>query len=106
MEEPLFYYSLINDTCSCRDANENLTKTGRRYKEYYEYLKKGMKGNEALNEMSIYRSCCRIKFLSLPAEPMIDRSSYRVIDHTVFPNTVLDTRELLPKIKPPEFPTL
>lgn len=106
MEKALKLYSIPNDNCSCRDKNEDLTKIGKRYREYYTEVKKGRNGAEVLTEMKIMRCCCRIKLLCLPVEPMIDRSSERLTDQTVRPISKEDTRDLIPLVSPPEFPVL
>lgn len=106
MEKALKLYSIPNDNCSCRDDNEDLTKIGKRYKDYYTEVKKGRNGTEVLAELGIMRCCCRIKLLCLPVEPMIDRSSGRLTDQTVRPVTTENTRDLFPLVSPPEFPAL
>lgn len=106
MEEAIKFYSIPNNNCGCRDENGDLTKIGKYYKKYYDLIKTGKNGAEALNKMNIMRTCCRIKFLSLAVEPMIDRSSDRFVNHLTKPNIRYGTRELEPKILPPDFPTL
>jgi DNA-directed RNA polymerase subunit N (RpoN/RPB10) len=106
MEKAIKLYSIPNDNCSCRDENEDLTKIGKRYREYYSQVKKNRNGADVLTEMKIMRCCCRIKLLCLPVEPMIDRSSDRFTDQTVKPVTRENTRELFPLVSPPEFPSL
>ena len=106
MEKAIKFYSIPNDNCSCRDENGNPRKTGKRYREFFEKLKEGKKGVQALDEMGILRTCCRVKLLCLATEPMLDRSKDRFIDNTVFPPIVLDTRELTPMVEPPDFPIL
>ena len=106
MEKAIKFYSIPNDNCSCRDENDNPRKIGKSYREFFDKLKEGKKGVEALDEMGILRCCCRIKLLCLATEPMIDRSKDRFIDNTVFPPIVLDTRELVPMVEPPDFPIL
>lgn len=71
----LFYYATIKENCSCRDENNEPTKIGIRYKEFYNLLLENpdKNGAEILTEMNIFRSCCRIRFLSIPNIPMIDR---------------------------------
>jgi len=106
MSQPLKYYSIPNNCCCCRDRNEDLTKIGKYYKEFYQELKKGKRGVDILDEMGYLRCCCRIKLLSLPMEPMIDRSTDRLIDYTVTPNIRMSTRDLQPVNPPPDFPAL
>ena len=106
MEKAIKFYSIPNDNCSCRDSNEDLTKIGKQYKKYYTEVRKGRNGAEVLTEMKIMRCCCRIKLLCLPVEPMIDRSSDRFTDQTVFPVVSENTREIVPLVSPPEFPSL
>ena len=106
MEKAIKFYNLPNDICSCRDNFDNPTKIGRRYKEFFEKLEEGKSGADALNEMNIWRTCCRIKLLCLATEIMIDRSKERFIDNTVFPPIMINTRELEPLIKAPDFPEI
>ena len=106
MERAIKYYSIPNDNCTCRDENGDLTKISLRYREFYEKIKSGKTGVEALNEMNMLRTCCRIKLLCLAVEPMIDRSTDRMTDLTVYPNIKKNTRDLTPLEPPPDFPTL
>ena len=106
MEKAIKFYNIPNDNCSCRDEYGNPKKIGKRYREFFEKLKKGKRGTDALDEMKIMRTCCRIKLLCLATEPMIDRSKQRFIDNTVYPPIILDTRELFPLVEPPDFPIL
>lgn len=102
----LKFYSLPAEQCSCRDENNNISRISRDFKRYYKELKKGRNGSDILTEFGYMRTCCRIKFLSMPLEPMIDRSSERVIDNTVNPKMTEDTRDLLPLVEPPSFPMM
>ena len=101
MENHLKFYHFPQDYCSCRE------KVGRRYRQFYTLLKSGNgNGAEVLNEMKIQKMCCRIRFLSMTLDVMLDRSSDRVTDLTTYPNKSISTRELKPKIEPPEFPQI
>ncbi len=84
------YYSIVNDHCSCRggifnregkmeitDGNE-FTPIGCIYRQFYDQVKSGVRGVDACTNMGIMRSCCRIRLLSIPTIPMIDRSKNRV----------------------------
>ena len=106
MENAIKFYQLPNDTCSCRDENDDSYKIGKKYKEYYDKLKSGMTGAEALDDMNIKRTCCRLKLLCLSTDVMIDRSKDRFVDNTIFPNVIAHTRDLYPLNPPPEFPPL
>lgn len=106
MDKAIKFYSLPNDTCSSRDENGNLHKIGKHYREFYEKVRDGKNGAEALTEMGIMRTCCRVKFLCLAVEPMIDRSSNRFMNLISKPNTGYGTRDLKPKNPPPNFPSL
>ena len=106
MDKAIKFYQLPNDTCSCRDKNDDTYKIGKRYKEYYEKLKSGKSGDESLREMGIMRTCCRLKLLCLSTDVMLDRSKERFVDNTVFPNVIVHTRDLYPMDPPPEFPAL
>ena len=106
MERAIKFYSIPPDNCSCRDFNEDLTKLGKRYKEFYTKIREGQDGAEILTKMKIMRSCCRLKLLCLAVEPMIDRSKERFTDQTVRPITKEDTRDIVPLVQPPEFPSM
>ena len=98
----LFYYSVINYRCSCRDDKNQLSPIGKRYKEYYELLKinKDKNGAEILNHMNIYRTCCRIRFLSLPTIPMIDRVKKKIQINS----SNISIKPIFPQKKIPDFP--
>lgn len=106
VKKSIKFYQLPNDTCSCRDENGDTVKIGKRYREYYEKLSTGMKSEQALEEMNVKRTCCRLKFLCLSTDVMIDRSKERFVDNTVFPNVIVHTRDLYPINPPPDFPAL
>lgn len=105
----IHYYSIVNNHCSCRgmifnrkgvaevtDGNE-YTPIGSVYKQFYEKVKSGKRGVEACNEMNIMRSCCRIRLLSIPTIPMINRAKDRVyinMDDKVYTE---NTEEIVPK---------
>lgn len=98
----LFYYSVINYRCSCRDSKNELSPIGKRYKEYYELLVStpDKNGAEILNDMEIYRTCCRMRFLSLPTIPMINRVNKKIQMNS---NTI-PIKKIFPKYNIPEFP--
>lgn len=81
--DDLHFYSVVFDVCSCVGDNGELTPIGERYREYYNLLKKGMRGADALDKMGIKRMCCRQRFLSIPLKPMIDRSRNRFVNDTI-----------------------
>ena len=56
--------------------------------------------------MKIMKTCCRVKLLNLSTEIMLDRSKNRFVDNTVFPNIIMNTRELIALDPPPDFPSL
>ena len=113
-----YYYSIVNDHCSCRggvfDKNgvlkltdgKEFTPIGSIYKPFYEQLKSGVRGVDACTNLNIMRSCCRIRLLSIPTIPMINRSKDRVYINM---NDVVHI-ENTPKIEPgnktlvPDFP--
>jgi DNA-directed RNA polymerase subunit N (RpoN/RPB10) len=105
MKKALKFYSLPNDTCSCRDENEDSTKIAKHFRKYYNELKKGKNGAEILTEFGILKTCCRLKYQLLAVEPMIDRSSERFVDMTKKRMQKLNTRILEPSIPPPDFPS-
>lgn len=90
-----FFYSVLSDTCSCRDELGDLRKIGHLYKYYYAGITQGEDPIIMLNTMKMSRMCCRARFLSIPIVPMIDRSKNRVIDH--FSNVNQDTTPIYPK---------
>jgi len=102
----LWFYSICNNRCSCRDENEDTVKIAKHFKKFYQELVKGKNGAEVLTELGIMKMCCRAKYLLLAVEPMIDRSSERFINLTTKTVEKLNTRELFPEIPPPDFPTL
>lgn len=106
MDKAIKFYQIPNDFCSCRDKNGDPIRIGRNYRFFFEKLSEGKNGAECLDELGITRSCCRVKYLCLANEPMIDRSSERFIDTTVVPNIRVGTRDLYPGIEPPDFPIL
>ena len=92
-----FFYSILSDTCSCRDEHGELKKLGNMYKMYYSALKSGESGVNTLNDMNIRRMCCRSRFLSMPIVPMIERSKDRVVN--LMTNTKEDTEPIYPTRK-------
>lgn len=106
MDKAIKFYQIPNDFCSCRDKNGDPTKIGKNFRFFFNKLSEGKSGAESLNELGIMRTCCRLKYLCFSNEPMIDRSSERFIDTTVFPNILEGTRELSPGIEPPDFPVI
>lgn len=105
MSELIRYYNLPFHRCSCRDENNQPTHIARNYKKFYELLKKGMSGIEALNELKIRRMCCRKRYLVIPVVPMIDRSKDRFFYDTKEKITY-PTRDLKLGVNPPDFPLL
>lgn len=106
MEKAIKYYSVPNNICSCRDENGDFTKISKNFTKFYIELKKGKKASDILTEAGNMRCCCRIKFLSIPLEPMINRSSERYIDNTGSVDFTENTRELEPLLNAPMFPSL
>ena len=106
MSKSIKFYNLPNDCCSCRDDNFDSTKIGRNFRKFYEELSAGRKAVDILNGFGIMRCCCRIRYLCLSTDIMKDRTKERFQDHTVFPNIILDTRELKPLYPPPDFPII
>ena len=104
------HYHLVYNTphtyCRCRDSDNKLTPIARIYKTYYDKLKEGKKGVEALNEMKLMKMCCRQRFLSIPLEHMIDRSKNRYYNDDDRNLVTMNTRELSPGVLPPDFPAL
>ena len=100
------FYQLPNDCCSCRDENGDPYKIGKKYKVYYEKLKEGMTAADALRDMDVMKTCCRLKLLCLSTDVMLDRSKERFVDNTVFPHIIIHTRDLNPMDPPPDFPSL
>ena len=101
-----YVYNLLFNLCSCLDEEGQTTHIARRYKEFFDRLKKGEKGFEILNDMGIKRMCCRQRYLSIPVEFMIDRSKERYFNHANRDIVTEDTRELKPAKEPPNFPVL
>jgi DNA-directed RNA polymerase subunit N (RpoN/RPB10) len=106
MDKSIKFYSLCNNTCSCRDENGDLTKIASVFRNYYNELKKNKNSAEILMKMGIMRTCCMCKFQLLATEPMIDRSTDRIINEIKKPFIKMNTRVLEPKFPPPEFPSL
>ena len=101
------FYNLPYHICSCRDEYGNPTRIARRYKEYFEEIKNGKEPIDILNSMKILRMCCRKRFLAIPVIPMIDRNRDRLYNDINTRNIISEnTRELKPKISPPDFPLL
>jgi len=99
-------YNLPHLTCRCRDKYNKLTPVARIFKEYYDELKNGKEGYQVLNDMKIFKMCCRERFLSIPIDYMIDRSKDRYYNHEKKEIFSEDTRILKPTIEPPNFPIL
>lgn len=103
-------YDLIYNTphkyCRCRDEHNRLRHIARIYKDFYDRLKTGKKAVDILNEMDIKKMCCRTRFMSIPIEHMIDRSSQRYFNHIKRDIVTYGTRELNPGIDAPNFPVL
>jgi DNA-directed RNA polymerase subunit N (RpoN/RPB10) len=103
MESETFFYSILSDTCSCRDEYGDLKRIGNLYKIYYTSITSGESPIEVLKRLDINRMCCRSRFLSMPTVPMIDRSKDRVID--LVTNTNRDTAPIYPR-KKNDFPII
>ena len=99
-------YNLPHKLCRCRNKYNQLTKISRYYKDYYDKLIKNKTSIEALKELNIFKMCCRTRFLTIPTEHMIDRSSGRYFNHEKMVAVSYGTRELKPGLEPPEFPLL
>jgi len=106
MTEPLKFYSLCNNTCSCRDENGDLTKIAQKFRKYYNEIKKGKNSAEILMDMGIMRTCCMCKYQLLAVEPMLNRSEGRMMNKITKPFFNINTKSLTPDIPPPEFPSL
>jgi DNA-directed RNA polymerase subunit N (RpoN/RPB10) len=106
MDKAIKFYSVPQNICSCRDNNGDFTKISKNFRKFYEEIKKEKKGSDILTEAGNMRSCCRIKFLAIPLEPMLDRSTERFIDNTVSVEITKNTRDLLSSSEPPMFPSL
>lgn len=91
-----FFYSILSDTCSCRDQYGEPKKLGSIYKNYYAKIAKDSP-IKVLNELNILRMCCRARFLSIPLVPMIERSKDRVVD--LVTNVNRDTEPIYPSRK-------
>lgn len=103
----LKFYNLPYHYCSCRNEYNQPTPIARNFKTFYDKLKKGKTGIQALKEMGITRMCCRKRYLVLPAVPMIDRNKSRYYDDTGSSQIICeDTRILKPRKTPPDFPLL
>ncbi len=100
------YYSTPTNICSCRDKNGDFTKISKNFKNYYHRLKNGERGSDILTDLKIMRSCCRIKYLSIPLEPMIDRASERYTDNLISPPITENTRSLNSLVSAPDFPEI
>lgn len=106
MEAPdVFFYSVIHPICSCRQENGDLKNIGRFYKEYCKRLTNGSSSIDILNEMKLYSTCCRPRFMSIPTIPMIDRSKERIYDDRNNKKLIEDTIPLQPG-RPMDFPVL
>ena len=92
-----FFYSVLSDTCSCRDEYGELSKIGHHYKIYCSAITSGDKPIDVLKRLKIQRMCCRSRFLSIPIVPMIERSKDRVID--LVTNNNRDTEPIYPTRK-------
>lgn len=99
-------YNLPHKLCRCRNKYNQLTRITRYYREYYQKLKEGKTSIESLKEMNIFRMCCRTRFLTIPTEHMIDRSTGRYFNHEKRNAVIYGTRDLKPGLEPPDFPIL
>ena len=98
-----FFYSVLSDTCSCRDEYGELSKIGHKYKIYYSAIASGDDPIDVLKRLKIQRMCCRSRFLSIPIVPMIERSKDRIMD--LVTNNNQDTKPIYPTRKN-EFPII
>ena len=92
-----FFYSVLSDTCSCRNKYGNLNPIGHIYKTYYSSITNGESPIDVLRTLEIQRMCCRARFLSIPIVPMIERSKDRVID--LISNNNIDSKPIYPDRK-------
>jgi len=105
----IYYYSIVNDNCSCRgivfkrngravitDNTDEYTPIGSIYKHFYQRLKAGEKGVDICTDLNIMRSCCRIRLLSIPTIPMINRAENRVYINIDDAITTLNTKTIRP----------
>ena len=99
-------YCTPHTYCRCRNKYNKLTLIARNYKTFYDKIKEGKSGSEALNSMEIYKMCCRQRYLTIPLEHMIDRSKDRFFKDLDNYLKKESTRILEPKIQPPDFPIL
>jgi len=106
MDKYHLVYNTPHTYCRCRDADNKLTPIARIYKTYFDKLKEGQSGIEALNSMKLMRMCCRQRFLSIPLEHMIDRSKNRYYNDDDRVLITESTRDLFPLNPPPDFPVL
>lgn len=105
MSDLVRYYNLPYHKCSCMDENGQHTRIARNYKRFFDLLKDGKSGIEALQIMKVKRMCCRKRYLVLPILPMIDRSKNRFLVDTK-EKVSFSTRELNFGVDPPDFPLL
>lgn len=102
----LKFYATPAVICSCIDENGDHRPISRRFRSFYERLKKGEKQVDVMNDMGLKMMCCRVNFLNFPTQPMIERSKNRVFNDVQKYVISEDTRELGFGVPPPEFPIL
>lgn len=106
MDQYHLVYNTPHTYCRCRDEYEKLKPIARIYKTYFDKLKEGLSGVEALNSMGLMKMCCRQRFLSIPLDHMIDRSKDRIYNDDDRRLVTQSTRILAPGVQPPDFPAL
>jgi len=102
----LKFYATPSVNCSCVDENEDYLPISRRFRHFYERVKRGEKQVAVMNDMALRKMCCRVNFLNFPTQPMIERSKNRVFNDVQKHVISEDTRELGFGVPPPEFPIL
>lgn len=102
----LKFYATPAVICSCIDENGDYLPMSRRFREFYELVKKGEKQVDVISDMGMKKMCCRVNFLNFPTQPMIERSKNRVYNDVQKYVISEDTRELGFGVHPPEFPIL
>jgi DNA-directed RNA polymerase subunit N (RpoN/RPB10) len=108
-----FFYSVIHDTCSCRQLNGDLKNIGKLYRIFYKRVNDGDRAVDVLSSMydgdnkkGLFRMCCRARFLSIPIVPMIDRSKDRIYDDRKSDIIRKNTEKIQAGYQPLEFPIL
>lgn len=108
-----FFYSIIHHKCSCRQKNGDLRNIGKLYRAYCTRITKGEKPIDILRDIDdgdgengLSRMCCRSRFFSIPAVPMIDRSQDRIYDDRKSEVITSNTPKIEPGYQPLDFPML